>query len=37
MTILDGKKLSTKIRENVKIEVQKLQKNNITKTKYPYF
>jgi len=30
MTILDGKKLSTKIRENVKIEVQKLQKTNIT-------
>ncbi|MCK5293923.1 MAG: bifunctional methylenetetrahydrofolate dehydrogenase/methenyltetrahydrofolate cyclohydrolase FolD [Arcobacteraceae bacterium] len=30
MTILDGKKLSHKIRENVKLEVQKLQKNNIT-------
>ena len=30
MTILDGKKLSTKIRENVKLEVQKLQKNNVT-------
>ena len=30
MTILDGKKLSQKIRENVKLEVQKLQKNNIT-------
>jgi len=30
MTILDGKKLSNKIRENVKLEVQKLQKNNVT-------
>jgi len=30
MTILDGKKLSLKIRENVKVEVQKLQKKDIT-------
>ena len=30
MTILDGKKLSNKIRENVKIEVKKLQKKDIT-------
>ena len=30
MTILDGKKLSIKIRENVKVEVQKLQKKDIT-------
>ncbi len=30
MTILDGKKLSNKIRENVKVEVEKLQKTNIT-------
>jgi methylenetetrahydrofolate dehydrogenase (NADP+)/methenyltetrahydrofolate cyclohydrolase len=30
MTILDGKKLSAKIRENVKVEVQKLQKKDIT-------
>ncbi|HIP13300.1 MAG TPA: bifunctional methylenetetrahydrofolate dehydrogenase/methenyltetrahydrofolate cyclohydrolase FolD [Arcobacter sp.] len=30
MTLLDGKKLSNKIRDNVKLEVQKLQKNNIT-------
>jgi len=30
MTILDGKKLSNKIRENVKVEVQKLQKKDIT-------
>jgi len=30
MTILDGKKLSVKIRENVKVEVQKLQEKEIT-------
>jgi len=30
MTILDGKKLSNKIRQNVKQEVEELQKNNIT-------
>jgi methylenetetrahydrofolate dehydrogenase (NADP+)/methenyltetrahydrofolate cyclohydrolase len=30
MTILDGKKLSLKIRDNVKVEVQKLQKKDIT-------
>jgi len=30
MTILDGKKLSVKIRENVQVEVKKLQKKDIT-------
>ena len=30
MTILDGKKLSNKIRQNVKVEVEKLQKKDIT-------
>jgi methylenetetrahydrofolate dehydrogenase (NADP+)/methenyltetrahydrofolate cyclohydrolase len=30
MTILDGKKLAKKIRDNIKVEVQKLQKKDIT-------